>query len=335
MAGERLNAQKGDVMRLLEVVLIAAALCAAPEVGAVAVPKAIPVWAEGRAAERDLTLGFRVRLDDGKAALLRYSASSIARVWLNGEFLCYGPARGPHGLDRVDEIPLAGRMKPGENILAFEVAGYNVPNFYLMEQPPFFKAAVSVNGKAAAVSGRDFRAWRLPRVQKAPRFSFQRTFAEIYDVPGREIGPLDLVAAPEPTLIDRIVPYPDYEVNDAPTPVSFADVRIDPSCETHADRSLALPGQKDSGFKGFRMEDLTLNSAYLAQRLAYANRRAATESDRAAKSFDLSAGKSVAPASWSLYQVHGTATIVFAVLVTTFKSPKVFTEVAPLPDWEV
>ena len=251
------------------------------------------VWPKGLEEEMNTLVAFRTEFaaKDSDDVRLDLAAWYSYRVTLNGSFVAFGPARGPKGFFRPDALKLP--VRDGVNNLQVEVAGYNVPNFYLMEQPPFFKAAVSVNGKAVALSGRDFRAWRLPRVQKAPRFSFQRTFAEIYDVPGREIGPLELADAPEPTLIDRIVPYPDYEVNDAPTPVSFADVRIDPSRKTHDDRSLALPGRKDSGFKGFRMEDLALNSAYLAQRLAYANRRAATESDRAAKSFDLSAGKSV------------------------------------------
>ena len=251
------------------------------------------VWPKDLEKEMNTLVAFRAEFEakGGDDVRLDLAAWYSYRVTLNGRFVAFGPARGPKGFFRPDALKLP--VRDGANRLQVEVAGYNVPNFYLMEQPPFFKAAVSVNGKAAAVSGRDFRAWRLPRVQKAPRFSFQRTFAEIYDVPGREIGPLELADAPEPPLIDRIAPYPDYEVNDAPAPVSFADVRIDPSRETHADRSLALPGQKDSGFKGFRMEDLPLNSAYLAQRLTYANRRAATEAERTAKSFDLTAGKSV------------------------------------------
>ena len=144
---------------------------------------AVPVWAEGRTTERNLTLGFRVSFDGAKAATLRYSASSIARVWLNGEFLCYGPARGPHGIDRVDEISLKGRVKDGKNVLAFEVAGYNVESFYLLNEPAYLVAEV-LDGAgetlAATRPGGSFEAFILSeRVQKVPRFSYQRPFCEV------------------------------------------------------------------------------------------------------------------------------------------------------------
>ncbi len=212
------------------------------------------------------------------------------RVTLNGEFLAFGPARGPKGFFRPDSLRLP--VKDGVNCLQVEVAGYNVPNFYLVEQEPFFKASVSRNGRVVAVSDRHFKAYRLPRVQKVPRYSFQRTFAEAYDVPGVETGPLELSDAPEPALIERVVPYPDYEFTPALSPVSVADVCVDLRRATRADRSLDYPG-RISWFKGFPVDQLALNTTFLAQRLAYSHRRSATEADRSAKAFDLGSGKSI------------------------------------------
>ena len=82
------------------------------------------------------------------------------------------------------------------------------------------------------------------------------------------------------------------ELNERLLPVSFADVRVDMSRKTHADRSLTLPAKKGF-FKGFTMDELELNTAFLAQRLAYANRRPATDAEKAAPSCALSAGRSV------------------------------------------
>ena len=248
------------------------------------------VWPAGLEKEMNTLVAFRTSFeanggDDVRLALVAWYSY---RVTLNGAFVAFGPARGPKGFFRPDLLKLP--VKAGRNDLQVEVAGYNVPSFYLMEQPPFFKATVTVNGAVRAVSDRDFKAYRLPRVQKSPRYTFQRTFAEIYDVPGAEQGPLALAPAPEPALIDRVVPYPDYEVNPHLAPLSFADVRVDMSRKTHADRSLTLPGKKGSLYKGYPMEELTLNSAFLAQRLAYAHRRAATEAERKAESFDFTAG---------------------------------------------
>ena len=280
-------------MRLRTVALLAAALvagCCNCKESRIREAKA--VWPAGLAEEMNTLIAFRTDFQAaaGAEVTLDLVAWYSYRVTLNGAFVAFGPARGPKGFFRPDRLALP--VKDGLNSLQVEVAGYNVPNYYLPEQPPFFKAAVSVDGDLVAVSDRDFRAYRLPRVQKAPRYTFQRTFAEIYDVPGQEVGPLALAAAPEPTLIDRVAPYPDYEVNPHLKPISFADVKVDMSRKTHADRSLIMPGQ-GGWFKGFKMDDLTLNSAYLAQRLAYSNRRAATAADAAAPAFDLPAGKSV------------------------------------------
>ena len=273
-------------------VLLAAAVAGCCNCGESRLPEAKAVWPAGLEKEMNTLVAFRTSFDAkaGDEVRLELVAWYSYRVTLNGAFVAFGPARGPKGFFRPDDLKLAA--KEGRNDLQVEVAGYNVPNFYLMEQPPFFKAAVVVNGKTVAVSDRDFKAFRLPRVQKTPRYTFQRTFSEVYDVPGREIGPLALAPAPEPRLIDRVVPYPDYEVNPHLAPVSFADVKVDMSRKTHADRSLTLPGRKNGKFKGFPMDELTLNSAFLAQRLAYANRRPATDADRAAASFDFAAGKS-------------------------------------------
>ena len=62
----------------------------------------------------------------------------------------HGPARGPHGFFRVDEWDLTDRLQPGENVVAFEVAGYNVNSYSLLDQPSFLQAEVVAGGKVLA-----------------------------------------------------------------------------------------------------------------------------------------------------------------------------------------
>jgi len=85
-----------------------------------------PVWPEGREREWNCQVGFTAEFDgkDAGDAVLRYTGATMCRVFLNGEFLAYGPARAAHGFSRVDEIPLAGKLKQGRNVLAVEVAGF-------------------------------------------------------------------------------------------------------------------------------------------------------------------------------------------------------------------
>ena len=124
--------------------VLGAGIHAAVAAEAVSFVSAKPVWIEGREKERNVFAGFRATVD-GKAAedaVLRLTGCTICRVFVNGEFLGYGPARGPHGYDRVDEWPLKGRCKPGRNVIAIEVAGYNANSYYFIDQPSYLQAEI-------------------------------------------------------------------------------------------------------------------------------------------------------------------------------------------------
>jgi alpha-L-rhamnosidase len=149
------------------------------------IKKATPVWAEGRETEMNLNLGFHgvFQAGENQEVKLRITASTLYRVFLNGEFLGYGPARAAHGYFRVDEYDLGSRVKPGGNVVAVEVAGYNVNSYYTIDVPSFLQAEVETGGKIALATGPDngFSAFQLKeRLQKVERYSFQRPFTEYY-----------------------------------------------------------------------------------------------------------------------------------------------------------
>ena len=161
---------------------------------AAAFQSAKPVWPEGREKERNLMVGFRAKFTTpaGERVVLRAAGASLYRIFLNGKFLGHGPARGPHGYYRLDEIDLTDRLKAGMNEVAFEVAGYNINSFYLLDQPSFLEAEVMAGDKVLAATASEanpFEACILrERVQKVQRYSFQRTFSEVYRlIPGGEL----------------------------------------------------------------------------------------------------------------------------------------------------
>ena len=141
-----------------------------------------PIFIKGKSKETNFQAGFVCRFDasEGKKYTLRMAASTFCRVTLNGEFLHYGPARGPHGYLRVDEIPVPA--KPGENLLTFEVAGYNCPSFYTVDIPSFLQCEICENGEVVAYTGRDYKGVSLDtlREPKVSRYSYQRAFTEVY-----------------------------------------------------------------------------------------------------------------------------------------------------------
>lgn len=184
-----------------------------------------PVWPVGREREMNLFVGFRAVFNapPGGRPVLRVTAASVYRAFLNGQHLGYGPARTARGWQRVDEWDLAKRLQPGRNVVAIEVAGYNVNGYYLINQPAFLQAEVACEGRTLAATGSEatpFRARVLgERLQRVRRYSFQRPFSEAYRLkPGfdawRQAGAREIATPcaiqPRKRLLTRDVPYPDF-----------------------------------------------------------------------------------------------------------------------------
>lgn len=225
---------------------------------------AVPVWPEGREREKNLFVGFRANFDATNAdnALLRVTGGTVYRIFLNGAFLGYGPARGPHGWDRVDEWSLQGKCRPGKNCVAIEVAGYNVNSFYLLDQPAYLRAEIVAGDRVLAATrpapGADaFEALILPRIQKVPRYSFQRPFGEAYtlrrDTLAWRTGGAGLPAAPLAAqagrnLLPRIAFYPTFNLNRSGRPIKRGTVKANPAHPNFHDRAIDQIGPKLGGY---------------------------------------------------------------------------------------
>lgn len=146
--------------------------------------EAKPVWFQGLEKEKNIHAGFRAVFPilGKETVVLKLAGSTIYRVFLNGEFIQHGPARGPHGHYRVDELDLSDRLIDGDNLLAVEVVGINANSFAYLNQPSFLQAELLVDGEVvAATGGAVFEALLLKdRIQKVERYSFQRPFIEAY-----------------------------------------------------------------------------------------------------------------------------------------------------------
>jgi len=287
---------------LLAVVWVGGALAATPAIHPFVAAK--PVWPEGREKEKNLWVGFRAgfTVPADRKVHLRATGSTLYRVFLNGEFLGHGPARGPHGFYRVDEWDMTPRLHPGLNVVAFEVAGYNANSYYVLDQPSFLQAEVEAGGEvlaATGVAGRSFEAAVLPeRVQKVQRYSFQRPFSEVYRfTAGHDRWRADLtsalatavcaVQAPK-GLLGRGVAFADFTVRQPLWCVSRGDletgVKVD---QPWKDRSLTGVGPKLGGYP--ESELATIPSMEL-QTIRNSSRRAVDAPWVAGRSFPLKAG---------------------------------------------
>lgn len=232
-----------------------------------------PIWPAGRTLEKNLQAGFRAVItpDDGGPVVLRLTASTLYRASVNGKHVGYGPARGPHGWHRVDEWDITKALKPGRNVVAIEVAGYNVNSYYTIDQPSFLQAEVVRDGRALAATGvgtpRGFEAGILPeRVQKVQRYSFQRPFSEVYRIapdhgrwkadPDAPFGSVDCVVEEDARrYLPRVSPYPDFRLRKGPAVVGRGSVAPDPDVKNlWKDRSLTAISDRLKGYPEGELE---------------------------------------------------------------------------------
>ncbi len=239
-----------------------------------------PCWLEGRETEMNLSVGVRAGFDRPKegTATLRVTASTIYRCFLNGEFVGHGPARGPHGFYRVDEWDFNGKLHDGKNVVALEVAGYNVNSYYLLDQPAFVQAEVVCGGKTLASTlgeGAPFEARVMgERVQKVQRYSFQRPFIEVYRLKpgwdawradlGVKMDAVPLAAVEAKSLLPRRVPLPEFPVLAAKQLAVTGTMAAAKPDREWKDRSLVDIGEK---LKGYPEKDLELVVSHDLQQL--------------------------------------------------------------------
>ena len=184
------------------------------------------IFIKNRREELNFQAGFKCKFQAEKSReyILHITGATLYRVYLNNEFVFYGPARAPHGYIRFDEVKLD--VIDGENTLCVEVAGYNCPSFYTMDIKSFLQAEVFEDGKSVAYTGRDFSAISLDKLREHAvyRYSYQRAFSEVYyldntspltnwkteDFAGEEINEYTY----EQTIIPRVFKNPEFKTLD-------------------------------------------------------------------------------------------------------------------------
>jgi alpha-L-rhamnosidase len=144
------------------------------------------IFLEGLRTEKNCQAGFRKDFQiDGPPGevVLRVTACTFYRAYLNGEFLSHGPARAAHGFARIDTIDLSGRLVSGRNSLAIEVAGYNEPTLHVTGEPSFLLAQLEGDGNVLLATDRSWAGIHLQQKRaSAVAFSHARSITEIYDL---------------------------------------------------------------------------------------------------------------------------------------------------------
>lgn len=189
------------------------------------------IFLASRRFERNVQVGFRkefhlASLPD--AIALRITGRTFYKVYINGEFVFYGPARAAHEHARVDRIDVRSHVRPGDNVLAIEVAGYNAGNLYVTGEYSFLMAELEADGQILLHTDADWSGLELKQKRGyAENYSHARCVSEIYDLDADyyrwrtldqaafaalALPQLPVETIPDPlTFLERGAGMPDYQ----------------------------------------------------------------------------------------------------------------------------
>ena len=242
------------------------------------------IWAKGIREEKNITVAYTCRADLlGEGAILQIAAVNVYRLFVDGKIHGYGPARAAHGYVRSDLYDLGCFCGKADVAIVIEVFASNVNSYYLVDEPPFLGALLTVDGKRVCSTGPEggFTAHRLTdRVQKVQRYSFQRPFTECYEMercrstfytgdfslfPSSDVEKVD-----GDVLLERNVAYPNLTSLLPYQAIEHGSARLDPSNEIWMNRAIQGIGEE---LKGFLYEDLDERLSDEASRLVFTNPR--------------------------------------------------------------
>lgn len=176
--------------------------------------EAKPLWAKGKSEEKNTFVVFASRITSRENLRIHIAGTAFYRIFINGNFLCAGPARCAAGYIREDIVSLPDSKDSLDVVI--EAAGYYCKSLATVQQPSCLMAEVRCGDTVIATLD-DFTAYMPPcKVQKVERYSAQRHFTEVWDYRQQQGLLLDAwkaeteELAEKPAVIDRVAPYPLY-----------------------------------------------------------------------------------------------------------------------------
>lgn len=143
---------------------------------------AVPVYAKGKEREMNTHLLFKETTGSLIGTKLYIAGYSFYRLWVNGEFVFFGPSRAAGGYGRVEVIDLTPCHKGTVNEIVVEIVGYACGSLASVDQPSCLIAELRRGDEVLLYTGRDFACYDPGiRVKKAERYSVQRHFGEVWD----------------------------------------------------------------------------------------------------------------------------------------------------------
>ena len=169
--------------------------------------------------DKNVEFCFVKTLKAGAHTEINIVAKDIYNIFVNGQFVHYGPARVAKGYARVDKLTLDAYLTKQENELCVFVQANRTRNLFTALENPLFGAEVYVNGELLCDGGA-FECYKMTdKVRKVERMSSQRGYVEIYHAAKNRIDGIlsgcfpkvELCEVPAPIFLERNVGYAKNE----------------------------------------------------------------------------------------------------------------------------
>ena len=234
--------------------------------------QARPTWPKQALGKMNQHVIYRTTLSWStyEETFLLITGMTFYKVYINGDFIYYGPSRAGHGVSKVKTIELTPFLnRDSENLIAIEIIGHNVNGYGMSYQEPFLQAEIiskkNVIKYTAATEGGFDSFMPGNKEEKVSRYSYQRPFAEAYALDKNsfnwmkdstiELDKKELVEVSESFLVRDFIPTADFSIKNSLGLCADGTFRIKEKIkESYKDRFI---DDIDETLLGFQRKELT------------------------------------------------------------------------------
>ncbi len=236
-----------------------------------------PIFPRGRCEEQNLTVMFRTELEADRDTVMKMTGNCSYRVFINGKFVIYGPARAGRDHFRVDELEIGKYLTDQKNDICVLLSSYNCYSFHHMKGAGFFICEFICNDSILAPTGSD--AWKAyiydERYIKTVRQSFQREFSEAYDMTAHIGGELSVLGRqeveceilPDKIYIKRELSLPEFPREELVRFVESGNVTRESLPQDKYFKGNIYTKSGSPGYDGYPFSEFEIIPLYIAQEL--------------------------------------------------------------------
>lgn len=151
------------------------------------------------------------RVGQAKEASIAVIAKYTYNLFINGAFVCYGPARTADGYARIDRIDISRFLTQAENVISLYCLSVETKTLCFAAGASFLGCELTLDGRT--VDARAFSCYLMnDRVDRVERMSAQRGYVEVYEQSADRTAFADcksvrLSPRKTPQLLERRVPF--------------------------------------------------------------------------------------------------------------------------------